>query len=644
MKGHRALAPAALALALGFLVARGRACATDPAQQTVRVVEVVPRELELGERVAILGSGFPSGKPARVTFRGTLHRPGERPVRDVEVVVAGVAVGIDRLEVAFDDAFQSLLCGAGDRAAHTTFEGDVEVAFGPPAAGAAPMAGVLEHVIVDARPSPGAATGEREADGERALAWIGVRAVVAPSGLLVENVDPGSRAQAAGISAGDVVTSFDGVRVASPSDLVPPAGEHVATIGFRPSHDAIAPAAVPRVGQGASIETTRAIRMDGFRRAPPADLVVAALLVWMSLVFVGLFAAPSLPLVAAPLQRMLARAGGRATGSGGRLRPPARGSGRVAAMFAQMGRDGLPPSGPPAVVDVVVCALLGALPFGQYVVAARLDVSLMFVAAVTSLVAAAVVTDCRGWRGVWRGLWAALHVTWQHVPAAIAVASVVAATGSLRIQEIEGAQGGWPWDWLAFRSPAALVAFVLLLACLRIEPHVGSAVSARSGLAALVEDGPPDAHDRGRPWLEAACRAHRVLVAGLASALFLGGWLLPGISAAQQNAHVGLELAGAVCLLAKTRLLLVSAASIRRALPGWSTGPGTRATSLWVAPLAVAAFVGTAAWSRWSPGPACQLLMSVSLVAAAALASAAIAHRVLHGAQSAAEAHLSPFL
>jgi NADH-quinone oxidoreductase subunit H len=221
------------------------------------------------------------------------------------------------------------------------------------------------------------------------------------------------------------------------------------------------------------------------------------------------------------------------------------------------------------------------------------------------------------------------------VPAAVAVASVVLTTGSLRVQEIERAQGGWPWDWLAFRSPAALVALVLLLACAQIEPDAHGAV----GLRALLEDGGVGAPRRG-PWLDAACRAHRVVVAGLASALFLGGWLLPGLTPAEQDARPWLELAGAAWLLAKTWGVVLGLGWVRWALPRRAMGERTRATALWLAPLAVAALAATAAWTWWSPARAAQLLVSGTLVAVVALGAAALAHRIRY----AVEARLSPFL
>ena len=278
------------------------------------------------------------------------------------------------------------------------------------------------------------------------------------------------------------------------------------------------------------------------------------------------------------------------------------------------------------------------MPFGQYLVAAQLDVGLLFVAAATALVAAALVSA----RSPWSGLRAAAHVAWQHVPAAAAVASVVLTTGSLRMQEIEHAQGGWPWDWLAFRSPAALVAFVLLLASARIEP---GAPERPAGVAAWIEDLAGQPRTPRGAWLEAAGRAHRLVVAGLASALFLGGWVLPGLSPAAQDARPALELAGAAWLLGKTWGLVVLLAWSRTALPHRPLSRRSRRTAFALVPLSLAVLAATAAWTWWSPvGPA-QLLVSGTLVAGVALAALALAHRVRHGlGATSVEGHLSPFL
>ena len=311
------------------------------------------------------------------------------------------------------------------------------------------------------------------------------------------------------------------------------------------------------------------------------------------------------------------------------------------AILGAAARETLPPASASALVDAGVAALLAVMPFGQYLVAARMDVELLFFAAATALAVVAVVTA----RSAWAGLRAAAHVAWQHVPAALAVASVVLTTGSLRVQEIERAQGGYPWDWLAFRSPAAMLLLALLLGCSLIGLADGPA--AGPTLEALVDDAshvaarPP----RRPPWLAAARRAHGFIIAGLASALFLGGWSLPGLSPAQQDGRLLLELAGAAWLLGKTWALVLGLAVLREALPVRRLVEGTRATARRGVPLALVALVATAAWTRWSLEGAAQLLVSGSLVAVAALAAVVVVQRLRHGVLSpGGDGHLSPFL
>jgi len=596
----RTILPTLLLLVAAWF-AWGGSFARETGPQLVSLTDIVPRAVELGDRVVLVGEGFPAGKPARVTFRGTLHRPGERPETGAEIVTSATVLGPDQAELAFTEPVQALFCGAGDRAAHATFEGDVEVAFAAAATGAPPIAGTLRRVTLDVR--PGAVPADAEHDGARALTWMGLQGTASSVGFAVEAVDHGSRAAAAGLAPGDVVTAFDGLRVGSTSDMVPAPGEREAAVSIR----------------RAGVDATRTMPVEGWRLAAPADLMGGALVVLAALLLVVLLASPVPAIVAAGVQRVSSRM--RAS-PGASLR---------AAMA-----DALPLPGAAALVDAVALALFLAMPLGQYLVAARLDVGLLFAVAATSLATAALVASGSAWRGVR----AAAHVAWQHVPAAVAVAAVVVTTGSLRVQEITGDQAGCPWDWLAFRSPAMLVAFALLLSCARIEPAAGAHVS---GVAAFTEATASAAP--GASGLAVASRAHRLLVCGLAATLFLGGWLLPGVPAAVQAAHPLLQVAGAALLLAKTWLLVLLLAWARRVVPAGRLAERSRGVAFWTAPLAGATLLAAAAWTWWSPAHAAQLLVSGSLVVGVGAAAAALVHRLRHGMLApAADGRLSPFL
>src|SRR5437660_9419066 len=121
MKWFRSVAPVALALVVVGVVCSGASCAPEAGTQLLKVLDVVPHQVELGDRVTIVGEGFPAGQVARVTFEGTLHRPGERPVQAAQIVLRGTVTAPGQVELAFTEPEQALFCGAADRATHTTF-------------------------------------------------------------------------------------------------------------------------------------------------------------------------------------------------------------------------------------------------------------------------------------------------------------------------------------------------------------------------------------------------------------------------------------------------------------------------------------------------------------------------------------------
>ncbi|MGH7434564.1 MAG: hypothetical protein ACRENE_02735, partial [Polyangiaceae bacterium] len=262
-------------------------------------------------------------------------------------------------------------------------------------------------------------------------------------------------------------------------------------------------------------------------------------------------------------------------------------------------------------------------------VASQLDVAVLFLGAATAVASAALL----GARPASRGARSALHVLWQHLPGAVAVLCVVASTGSVRIQEIARAQGGLPWQWMALRSPPLLAARGLLLACALVEPEDEA---PPRGLAALVDDeGEGDAGAAGptsrrarRPWLDAAARIHRVVLAGLAVALLLGGWRVPGVAPAVQDARPVLELAGAALYLAKTWAVVLGLAFVRVLWQRPTLAERSRAVAFRRLPVAVAALGATALWMWWRPAPAVEILAGGVLAVLLAGLLAAVATRV----------------
>src|SRR3954471_19277156 len=105
-------------LVVGLLVLLASAgCVTvDAPPQLLNVLDFAPREAEVGDRLEVIGSGFPEGKPAHVIFKGALNRPGKKTIKGAEVEVDAVSTSSDRVEMIFTEGLQAAFCGKGDDA------------------------------------------------------------------------------------------------------------------------------------------------------------------------------------------------------------------------------------------------------------------------------------------------------------------------------------------------------------------------------------------------------------------------------------------------------------------------------------------------------------------------------------------------
>ena len=185
---------------------------------------------------------------------------------------------------------------------------------------------------------------------------------------------------------------------------------------------------------------------------------------------------------------------------------------------------------------LVFTGMFGAfvvLPFGANVVAADLNVGILYILAITSLVVVGLLMAGWGSNSKWAlfgGVRSAAQLVSYEVPSAFSLLTVVLLAGTLSTQGIVAAQGGWPWEWFVFRNPAAFVAFFILFISQLAEGNrtpfdlaeaeselVAGYMSEYSGfrfaLYFLVE------------W------ANLWIIGAVAVTLFLGGWQIPGVSA-----------------------------------------------------------------------------------------------------------------
>lgn len=594
MAGPAGLPPARhLLVKLGFLLTLLGGCQSrDTAPDLLRVLDVAPREIEVGDRLEVIGTNLPTGdaREATITLHGSLHRPGEAPIADQTIFLGKARLSTERVSANVTEALITRVCGQGDDASHTTFHGDVTVMLDTRVDGALPVAGSVKNVTIDARPKAPRRTVAlgREADGKRTLDFLGLAVSEEASttnGLVIAAVRPDSPAAHAKITVGDVITNFDGVTVTSISDMIPSGAEREPVLSIRRGLDEVL--AVP-------------ISIENFHANATNDLLGAAIVL-------GVFAAV-LVLVSTRLSALLAwfarRLAFRVAAMGFGPRPRTLTENVIQAVRGEITQH-IVPKNPdpilsyfaPTLSFVGVSATFVVMPFARKFVGAELDVGVLFLIALTALVGLAFVTGgslahepwslLRGVRGAWRTLL-------QQVPTLAAMACVVFATGSIKMDDIVAAQagqggvlvevGGWPWHWFVFRNPATLVLFATCMSALvASEAHASTVIAEADG-----GTNGPLAPTTTR-WLLYMFGewAHVFIVCGIVSALFLGGWQLPGVHFETVQETLGLRSVSALLFLLKSWALVFFVVWLRHVLPRLGSRERARVSLRWIVPTAL---------------------------------------------------------
>ena len=384
--------------------------------ELLRVLELAPHDIEVGDRAILLGDGFPSGRSARIVFRGILHRPGQPVVHGAEILAKGNVVSPERIEIVFDDALERLFASTASGLAHTTFEGDVEVGFAASTAGAPPVSGILVGTTLDVRPSIPANSAELSRDGAIVLAALGVHATAVGSGLLVDSVASESARRRRECPRATSSRDSMGYGLLQRLTSVPPPGEREARVQLYRGRETV----------------TCTVSVAGLSAPMPWVRARGPILIIVSLATVLLFTAP-LP---APIARRIQRIASRVRS---RIGASPRSSNRAAwrSAFARILASGWPTGALAAGADALSLGILATFSFGPTLVAARVDVALIFGVAASALTAASWAAQPT----IWRGIRSAAHITWQHLPGAVALASVVVSVSSLEIARDRSSAG-----------------------------------------------------------------------------------------------------------------------------------------------------------------------------------------------------------
>ncbi len=647
------LALSAFVTTLALLTALTGCASQGAAPELLNVVDLAPREVDVGDRIEVLGTNLPAGKAkeASVVFKGELRRPGRPVLQNQTIEVDRAVVSTDKISMIFSEGLQARFCGRGDDAIHTTFHGDVLVTMAPSAGGGMSVNGSVRGVTIDFRtPSTRRAVTEaREKEGARVLEFLGV----APSpdspasgGVAVAAVRPQSPAAKAELRPGDVITSFGGVRVYTAGDLAP-GGDRQPTIGVR---------------RGTAVLTPK-VSLEGLQAGSSAGLLGAGLVLGIAAAILMLFMAPTAGIITwverRVAARMQSRIGPNRAGPQGFLIWLADG------VKSLLKEDIIPTEADkplfrlaPYLVFAGVSATFVVMPFGQYLIAADLDIGVLFVIAVTSLVTIGLMTG--GWasNNKWSligGIRSAAQIISYEIPGAIAVVTLVMMTGSLRLQDIILAQGGtgsaiwdtggWPWYWYVFRNPITFGLFFLYFTTALAEGNRGP-FDLPEAESELVAGYSTEYSGMRYLFFFFAEWANVFVMSGIASALFLGGWQIPGVSPSQQEAHFGLQILGTLLFLAKSWVLIFIVIWVKWTLPRVRIDQMMNLCWKWFVPLSFAAFLLTAGWMVLGVGATVQLVISLVTFATWGYLMLHFTRRVQLNLREARlqKLHLNPFL
>jgi NADH-quinone oxidoreductase subunit H len=276
------------------------------------------------------------------------------------------------------------------------------------------------------------------------------------------------------------------------------------------------------------------------------------------------------------------------------------------------------------------------LPFGAHLVAADLNVGLLYLLAVTSLVVVGLLMA--GWASnskwaLFGGVRSAAQLVSYEIPSAFSLMTVVLAAGTMSLQGIVGAQGGWPWDWFVFRNPFLFAAFFLFFTAAVAEGN-RTPFDLPEAESELVAGYNVEYSGMRFLFFLFAEWANLWVMGAVAAACFLGGWQVPGLSpgaidAARGWAFAGWQLVSFLIFAAKTIALVFFVIQLRWTLPRLRVDQLMITCWKYLVPLSLAAVLGVLLLlAAVTEGGTADVVLRVLMVATGAAVAGLYARRV----------------
>ncbi len=214
------------------------------------------------------------------------------------------------------------------------------------------------------------------------------------------------------------------------------------------------------------------------------------------------------------------------------------------------------------------------LPFGAKLIAADLNVGLLYLLAITSLVVVGLLMA--GWSSnskwaLFGGVRSAAQLVSYEIPSAFALLGVAMRAGTLSTHGIVSAQGGWPWQWFLFKNPCLFAAFFLYFTAAIAEGN-RTPFDLPEAESELVAGYNVEYSGMRFLFFFFAEWANLWVMSAVAAVCFLGGWQVPGVAEATLDgasgwAFVGWQALSFLLLATKTLALVFLVIQLRWTLP-----------------------------------------------------------------------------
>ncbi len=214
------------------------------------------------------------------------------------------------------------------------------------------------------------------------------------------------------------------------------------------------------------------------------------------------------------------------------------------------------------------------LPFGAHLVATELNVGLLYLLAITSLVVVGLLMA--GWSSnskwaLFGGVRSAAQLISYEIPSAFSLMAVILVTGTMSMQGIVLAQGGWPWEWFIFKNPFLFATFFLYFTAAIAEGN-RTPFDLPEAESELVAGYNIEYSGMRFLFFFFAEWANLWIMSAIATVCFLGGWQIPGVSPeyianATGWTWVGLQALTFVIIAAKASTLVFLVIQLRWTLP-----------------------------------------------------------------------------